>query len=322
MAVTLTPYAVADVAALQALTGLPSSGSGLYYARFVNGIGWYNFDPDATTGGVAPTVGTGRWFPLSKETLRANRTYYVRTDGSDSNNGLANTSGGAFLTIPKAIDVATQLDTNTYKVTIQLGDGTYSQGTSFLTLKGFTGEGQIVIQGNSGNASLVVITGTNADGVIQTVATAKNYDFQYVTFTNTGNGHCLNIQNNSYVTVGNCRYGSVGTGWHNVVANGAQFSNANRANSIVGGSSGFVTLFGAGRFEFVNGTLTLTGTPNFSSSFCNCTGLSYVNTNGMVVSGSATGKRYNVLTNAVIGSAGVTFPGSIAGTTDGFGVYT
>ena len=47
---------------------------------------------------------------LIREKFTANRTYYVRTDGSDGNNGLANNSGGAFLTIAKAIAVVSALD--------------------------------------------------------------------------------------------------------------------------------------------------------------------------------------------------------------------
>lgn len=75
--------------------------------------------------------------------LSANRTYYVRTDGSDSNNGLANTSGGAFLTIQKAIDVALALDISIYAVTITIGAGTFAQnlvingqGNTRITLSG------------------------------------------------------------------------------------------------------------------------------------------------------------------------------------------
>src|SRR5690606_6562686 len=62
--------------------------------------------------------------------LTADRTYYVRTDGSDANSGLANTAGGAFLTIQKAIQVAAGINNNGFTITIQLANGTYNSGGS------------------------------------------------------------------------------------------------------------------------------------------------------------------------------------------------
>src|SRR3989442_1721230 len=102
--------------------------------------------PLVNVSGSIRELPTGDTLPGVRELLTAARTYYVRTDGSDSNTGLSNTAGGAFLTIQKAIDVATTADLNGFTVTLKLGDGTY---TSPLSLKPFVGAGEIVIEGNT-----------------------------------------------------------------------------------------------------------------------------------------------------------------------------
>lgn len=58
--------------------------------------------------------------------------YYVRTDGSDSNNGLANSSGGAFLTINRCGAVMAAGDT------CHVQDGTYTTAVS-VSLSGTSG---------------------------------------------------------------------------------------------------------------------------------------------------------------------------------------
>jgi hypothetical protein len=62
-----------------------------------------------------------------REILSADRTYYVRTDGSDSNDGLSDSSGGAFLTAAKANQVVATIDKNGYNITVQFGAGTWNE---------------------------------------------------------------------------------------------------------------------------------------------------------------------------------------------------
>lgn len=92
-----------------------------------------------------------------RETLVADRTYYVRTDGSDTNDGLTNNSGGAFATIQKAVYSAVSIDPQEFFITIQLADGTYNQ---VVYLPQHYGKNVIKIQGNTSVLSAVIVNGT------------------------------------------------------------------------------------------------------------------------------------------------------------------
>ncbi len=70
------------------------------------------------------------------------QTYYVRKDGSDSNDGLSDDASGAFLTIQKAVDVVMQTDyslvTDTHHpATIYVRAGTYDEPVALGNLTGF-----------------------------------------------------------------------------------------------------------------------------------------------------------------------------------------
>src|SRR6185369_10064333 len=87
--------------------------------------------------------------------LLANRTYFVSTTGSNSNDGLA--AGRPFLTLQKALDTITPLDLNGFSVTIQLADGTYTDGVIVSELVGQLSTAALTIQGNIGNPANVII---------------------------------------------------------------------------------------------------------------------------------------------------------------------
>lgn len=63
-------------------------------------------------------------------------------------------------------------------------------------------------------------------------------------------------------------------------------------------------------------SVTLTGTPSFSAAYARADSLGLFRSNGMSFSGSASGTRYTVDSNAVIYTAGggaTYFPGSLLG---------
>ncbi len=319
MAVTETSYAVADIAALKALTGLPNSGSGLYYARYVDKLGWYRFDPDASTGGIAPNTGTGRWFPIEREILTADRTYYVRTDGNDSNTGLANTSGDAFLTWAKAQEVLATLDGNGYIATVKF-TGTF---TSAITIdKAFIGLSAIQLDGDTTTPSNAFINITGSDCITLRSNSTPIFIKGFRLATNTG--ICLANFLGTLTINGNMDFATAGFS-HIYVSGQKSQVNQKASYTISGGSGSHIQIYDQSLFDGNDApntyTVTLTGTPNFSAAFIiagrAATAL-FVNT---TYSGSATGQRYQVQPLSGIWAIGTTFPGNSAGTADAKGYY-
>jgi pectin methylesterase-like acyl-CoA thioesterase len=125
-----------------------------------------------------------------REVLTANRTYYVRTDGSDSNTGLANTAGGAFLTLQAAINAAASIDISIYTVTISVAAGTYSSGV--ITLKACVGAGEVVITGDTTTPGNVIISssGNAFSGTgIRTVYTIRGFALR----TSNSSAYCFDL---------------------------------------------------------------------------------------------------------------------------------
>jgi len=251
-----------------------------------------------------------------REQLNANRTYYVRTDGSDSNNGLANTSGGAFLTIQKAVDTVAAIDLSIYNVTIQVGDGTY---TGAVTVSGaWVGSGTVTLQGNVSTPANVLIS-TGANDCI-TVLSGGTLTVTGVRLTNTGS-FLLNAAS-GLIRFATMTFGPCGS-------QQVRVSDCGRAQavgdySIDGGAIWHWSGVGNGVIRVQGRTITLTGTPAFATAFANAEMGTAVLVNSNTFTGSATGPRYTAVTNGVIssGGAGATYlPGNAAGTTSSGGQY-
>lgn len=265
-----------------------------------------------------------------REVLSAARTYYVRTDGSNSNNGLANTSGGAFLTIQKAIDVAATLDTSIYDVTIQIGAGTYNITAPGIIAKQVAGAGKIIIVGDETTPAnvIVAISGavTGNDAVFKSSGVKTVYSLRGFKITATATGTLFGIvaSSVSVIEFQNLDFGSflTGTNSQQIRAEDNAIILGTGNYTISGGAAWHWNAVGGAVIRIQNRTITLTGTPNFTTAFLEAARGSVVFVNSNTFTGSATGVRYTVFDGAVITAGGETYlPGNAAGTRYSAGIY-
>lgn len=252
-----------------------------------------------------------------REVLSANRTYYVGTDGSNSNTGLVDTAGGRFLTIQKAWDVIVTLDLAGFTATIQHA-ASQSPTTGLNAIVAPVG-GPVVLDG--GNCTFSV---TSASAIILgTVAklTIQNIKLQTVT-----SGNCLFVSGaGSYVVLGaGVIFGTAAGGSAHIRVSGGGYVIAATAYSITAVAAYHYQVILGGILEVSSFTVTSSGTYAYTT-FAECSDGGEISAYGMTYTGGTiTGKRYNAVLNAVIntyGGGANYFPGGTAGTTATGGAY-
>ncbi|CEG08711.1 hypothetical protein BN961_02129 [Afipia felis] len=248
--------------------------------------------------------GTGR------EVLAANRTYYVLTTGSDSNNGLANTSGGAFLTIAKALSAVSSIDLNGFTATIQVGPGTWTGNINLPKIVG----GSAVLLGDETTPSNVILS-ASSNWCVSALNINCTWDVRGFKLTSTGSSvhGLLGLSGN--INYQNIEFGSC-TGSH-VWAGADSLMTATAGTSISGGAQWHWYAESGGAITDRGVTITLTGTPAFSASFAEVRTCAIISVGANTFIGSATGKKYNATSCGAIEvyGAGTSYlPGSAAGT--------
>jgi hypothetical protein len=301
-------------------------------------------------------VGSNEWNAAHTVTTTADVTgditYYVRTDGSDSNTGLANTAGGAFLTIQKAINTVEALDfgfTSTAQVTIQIANGTYDTASSTGGIKlgapvnflaneaNDTGElstvlrRAVLIKGDTATPSNVVIKNTYNTGSsnVNVNVAGGAWRIEGVQINAHGGfGRGVVVGPGANVLFGSCAFHS-------------ETSNATCIHAKAGSLVDWIyeadmTITGsARRFLFVQGgfincqcdAITITGTPTYSAEFIYAGLAAIVVWAPASLTGDITGQPYLVDMDGMLdllGPAVASLPtGSIASAVEGNGqVYT
>ena len=273
-----------------------------------------------TSAGVETEIGSG----IGRVRLLADTTLYVRSDGSNSNDGSADDAAHAFLTIQAAVDYAyDNFDFGGKVVTVKVGNGSFAGGVVVAGLPvgaKSSGAWPLVIEGNTASPGSCLISSTNADGfALWNFARAYIKGFQIGTTTG---GTALTSNNHSQLAYGSIIFGSIAT--DGVLAQLHSYVVA-KDNYSIGGNCGGQHIH-ATEWSYISiayRTITLTGTPSFAARFVGVSSAK-VFAESTTFSGGATGTRYLVHKNGVIDTSGAgtsLFPGNAAGSAATGGQY-
>jgi len=258
------------------------------------------------------------------EPLAANRTYYVRPDGSNSNTGLANTAGGAWLTLQKAMDyISGTLDLGPYNVTVQVADGTYTTGLSLKSYRATSGT--ITFVGNETTPAncLISVTSANCFGNASGAAGVFTLKGFKLTAATSGWGMAFSGQG-MRVSFKNIDFGACVT--RHLEASQGAFVEATGNITVSGNALVGFWATRRGSIYMSNRTVTYLNSPAYGARHWNASEQGWIDGYGMtfVNGGTVTGKRYEVdgLGGIYTAGGGASYvPGDSAGSEANNGKY-
>jgi hypothetical protein len=290
---------------------------------------------------------------MARDQLQTNRTYYIRSDGSDSNSGLQDTAAGAWLTTQYAANfIARNLDLNSFQVTVRIRAGTYAG----IYNQSYVGGGTVYWAGVRGSPSSVTLTnavsptGTNLGSMNLLVRTATLVAFNDLTFDPTL-GACIDAD---FDTCGTNKlvYGDFDLDEASYETQLVLAGNQNGGTVIFGNffDAGFhpsvpsIEVDGSGLTNpgaflhtlfagvmFLGSTINFSDAPSFSVAVIRCSQKGMI-TDFATWSGSPTGIRYQVFQDAIFQAGngvqgspgsidGIVYPGGIVQYTGSDGVF-
>lgn len=315
-----TMQTVGKVTSLTALTG----GS-VYYLQDAGGIGTTAGTVKkpvvlaiSATDGYLLAIGSGAsggggGGGSGRTLLTANLNLYVATTGSDANDGL--TAGAPFLTIQKALNVASQdYDLQGFDIIINIADGSYAEN---LSLKTTTGGGKVKFTGNvttPANVILAPASGTAVSVALGDVRDATVYSFEGMKFAPASGTNVFFIHATT-VEIENVDFAGVGAGHHAVVEHGAIFV-IKGDYTVSGGANAHLWARYGGMVQFSGAvTVTFSGSPAWGvMGWYSAWGGIFIAEPSITNSGTVTGKKYQVEYNGVLNGSSKA-PGSTAGST-------
>ena len=311
------------------LTGAIAAGRTTIHDRsFVN---FYSVTDTMTTSRFGPGTLNIEDGSVVTDTLQQTLNYYVRTDGDDDNDGLANTAARAFKTIQAAVDYLYHIkrDHNQnsagVSVKINIADGTYSEVVKLRTMAAFE---SVRIIGNVSTPANVVIAGTT-DAINGTKPVSTTYSIESCKLTAAA-GSCIRAEAGTQISFTGVNFGSATVAHIQVNAGGTVLCTG--SYSISGGGALHAYATNGGIIDYGAATITATVTANvtFSNATIKLAGLAVAHIDSTKVTWSlgvytVTGKRYALSGLSVLdlnSGGGSYIPGTIAGTTADSSILT